>query len=176
MTIDDINSHRTIGCSDAYNNGIFNISCTLAMSYVLQGHNNIKSFGTKYTVVPTNGENLCAPRWFIECDGNVGIAIQGYATGDRCLATVMRDGEVCIGIAYQFTNIITPGTATNDLSEELYRLILALLHYGTIDELKNMRGPDNYIPVELTEQVLKNIITIPDDNPECESAEVIELR
>lgn len=176
MNIEDINSHRTIECTDAYCDGIFNLSCTTAMRYVLQGHNNIKSFGTKYTVVPTNGENLCAPRWFIECDGDVGIILQGYATGDKCLATTMCNGEVCIGIAYQFTNIITHETSINDISEELYRLILALLHYDTIDELKDMRGPDNYIHVELTEQVLKDIIIIPDDNPDSESAEVIELR
>ena len=176
MSIEDIESHRTIECTDTYCTGVFNLACATAMGQILRDHNNIKSFGTKYTVVPTNGENLCTLRWYIECDDSMGIILSGYATGDKCLATVMRDGEVCIGMIYQFSNLITLGTKINDICEELVRLILALLHYDTIDELKDMRGSDNYIHVELTEQVLKNIIIIPDDNPDGESAEVIELR
>lgn len=172
MTIEDIESHRTVECTDEYCTGMFNLACVTTMEWILRDHNNIKSFGTKYTVVPTNGENLCVPRWFIECDDNVGITLQGYATGNKCLATVMRDGEVCIGIVYQFTSPITRETEISDICKELYPLILALLHYDRIKELKDMRGPDNYIHVELTEQVLKNIIIIPDG----ESAEVIELK
>lgn len=177
VVVEDIESHRTIECTDSYRTSIFNLACTTTMGDILRDHNNIKSFGTKYTVAPTNGENLCALRWYIEYADNMGIILSDYAAGDICLATVMRDGEVCIGITYQFTNPITPETEINDLCEELHRLILALLHYDTIKELKDMRGSDNYIQTMLTEKDLKNVMHETDpDNEDGESAEVIELR
>ena len=159
MNVEDINSHRpVVEHMDSYCSAIFDMACTTTMGNILSDHNNIKAFGNKYIVVPTNGVNLCSVFWFIECDDNMGIILSDYATGDKCLATVTCDERVCIRIMYRFTNQITCETAISDICEELNPLIRVLLHYDEIKELKDMHGSDNSIHTEFTEQDLKNIM------------------
>ena len=167
MSIEDIESHRAIKCGDSYRNAMFNLACTQTIGYILNGRHNIKSFGNTYTVVSPNGDGRAIPRWSIECDGGMSIILSEYATGDKCLATVMDGEEVCIRVEYQFTNPITLGTEMSDVSEELYCLITALPYSDKIKELKDMQGSGMYM---LTEQDIKSII------PGYEPAEVVELR
>lgn len=174
MSIEDILSHRIAVHMDYYRNGVFNIACTEAMSYILRVHNNIKSFNNKYVIVPTKTGTLCAPRWYIDYDDNMEIMLGGYATGDKCIATVMRNGEVCINMTYRFTNPITQETELSDICEELYPLILVLLNYDTIEELKNMRESDNYIQTEFTEQDLEKFLH--ENDFDSKPAEVVELK
>lgn len=172
MNVEDINSHKPVAEHlDSYCTDIFHLACITTIGRILRGHNNIKSFGTKYTVAPTNEGYLCTPHLGIECGDNMGIILHGYATGNKCFATVVCDNEVRIGIAYRLTNPITHETEISDICKELYPLILALLHYDKIKGLKDSRGSDNYV---LTEQDLKNIIH--ENDLDGESAEVIELR
>lgn len=153
---------------------VFNIACTNIIGRIARDHNNVKSFNNKYTIVRTKSGNQYIPRWYIECDDNMEIILSGYATDDKCIATVMRNGEVCVKMAYQFANTITHGTEISAIHEELYDLILVLLHYDAVEELKDMRGPDNCIQAELTEQDLEKF---PHENDfDGKSAEVIELR
>lgn len=159
---------------DYYRNGVFNIACTEAMSYILRVHNNIKSFNNKYVIVPTKSGTLVSPRWYIDYDDNMEIVLSGYAAGDTCTATVMRNGEVCISMTYRFTHPIAQETELSDICEELYPLILVSLNYDTIEELKDMRGPDNCIQTELTEQDLKNVLH--ENDLDSGPAEVVELR
>lgn len=159
MNVEDINSYRSVvEHTDSYCASVFHLACTTTVGDILRRRSNIKSFGNKYIVVPTKGVNLYAPHWFIECDDNMGIILHNYAEGDKCFATVLCDNEVCIRIAYRFTNPITHETTISDICEELNPLILALLHYDEIKELKDMLGSDDYIQAEFTEQDLKNIM------------------
>ena len=172
MNVEDINSHKPVAEPlDSYCTDIFHLACVSTMGRILRGHSNIKSFGDKYTVISTNDGYLCEPHWCIDCGDNMGIILHGYATGDKCFATVVCDNEVRIGIAYRLTSPITHETEISDTCEELYPLFLALLHYDKIKGLKDSRGPDKYV---LTEQDLKNIIH--ENDLDGESAEVIELR
>lgn len=176
MTIDDINLHRptAVKCTDSYRASIFQLACTTTMGYILGKHNNVEAFGSRYTVVPVNGENLVLPTFHIECTGGMSITLGDCAASNKYLVTVMHGEEICIGIPYKFTNQITHETAISDICAELYPLILVAMQYDKIKELKDMQGPDNYIQTELTEQDLQNIM--PKDDPADESAEVIELR
>lgn len=172
MNVEDINSHKPVAEPlDSYCTDIFHLACVSTIGRILRGHNNIKSFGAKYTVVSTNEGYLCEPHWCVDCGDNMGIILHGYATGDKCFATVVCDNEVRIGIVYRLTNPITHETEIGDTCEELYPLFLALIHYDKIKGLKDSRGSDNYV---LTEQDLKNIIH--ENDLDGESAEVIELR
>ena len=174
MSVEDINSHRPVAEKlSSYCTDIFHLACIGAMGRVLRGRNNIKVFAAVYDVVTTNEGYLCTPHWCIDYDGNMRIILDGYATGNKCFATVACDHEVRIGIAYRFANPITDETEIPDICEELYPLFLALLNYDTIEELKNMRGPDNYIQTELTEQDLKNIMH--ENDLDDGSAEVIDF-
>lgn len=101
----------------------------------------------------------------------MGIILHGYATGDKCFATVVCDNEVRIGIVYRLTNPIAYETEIDDTYEELYPLFLALIHYDKIKGLKDSRGSDNYV---LTEQDLKNIMH--ENDLDSKPAEVVELR
>lgn len=176
MTIEDINSHRptAVKCKNSYRATIFQLACITTMTYILATHNNIKSFGSRYDVVPVNGENTVLPAFIIECAGDTSIMLGDCATGDKYLATVMHGEEFGIGIRYRLTHPITHETDINDICEELYPLILALIHYDKIKELKDMRDQDNHIQTELTEQDLKKIM--PEDYLDDKPAEVIELR
>lgn len=159
MTIEDINSCRSTAVKhqDLYCTTIFHLACVTTMKYILGNHNNIKSFGSKYTVVPENGENLVVPIFKIKCADDVSIMIGYYGIGSKFSSTIVYGKEVHIGITYQFTHPITHETAISDICEELYRLIMVLLHYDKIKlfEYRRMRGPANYV---FTEQDLKTIM------------------
>ena len=159
MTIDDINSYRPTAVKhhDAYCTSIFQLACIATMRYILGNHNNIKSFGSEYTVVPENGENLVLSIFNIKCADDVSIMLGDYGNGSKSSSTIVYGKEICIGITYQFTHPITHETAISDICEELYRLIMVLLHYDKIKlfEYRRMRGPANYV---LTEQDLKTIM------------------
>lgn len=170
MNVEDIESYQTEeGVNmDSYCASIFHLAYTQTMGRILGGHNNVTAFGAIYTVVPTDGKNLCTPQCFMEADdGSMRVILRDYATGDKCRATVTDGEKVYIRVVYQFTNQITQETEIRDICEELYGLILALSYYDKIKELKDMQGSGSYM---LTEQDLKDII------PGDESAEVIELR
>lgn len=170
MNVEDIKSYQTEECMhiDSYCTYIFHLAYATTMGWLLGGRNNIKSFGTRYTIVPTDGKNLWTPHCFIKADGTVSIILSDYTTGDKCRAVVMDGEEVCIHVVYQFTNQITQEAEIRDICEELYDLILALSYHDKIKELKDMQEESGIYM--LTEQDLKDII------PGDESAEVIELR
>ena len=159
MTIEDINSHSpaAVKLQDSYCTSIFQLACVTTMKYILSNHNNIESFGSEYTVVPENGENLVLSIFKIKCAGDVSIMLGDYGIGSKISSAIVYGKEVNIGITYQFTHSITHETAISDICEELYRLIMVLLHYDKIKlfEYKRMRGPANYV---LTEQDLKTIM------------------
>ncbi len=159
MTIEDINSCRPTAVKqhESWCTSIFQLACVTTMKYILSNHNNIESFGSEYTVVPENGENLVLSIFKIKCAGDVSIMLGDYGNGSKFSSTIVYGKEVCIGITYQFTHPITHETAISDICEELYRLIMVLLHYDKIKlfEYKRMRGPANYA---LTEQDLKTIM------------------
>jgi hypothetical protein len=173
MNVDDINSHRPVAEKlSSYCTDIFHLACIHAIGRILREHNNsIKSFGTKYIIVPTNEGYLCTPHLCIDCGGNMGILLHGYATGNKCFATVACDHEVRVDIAYRFTNPITHETEIPDICEELYPLILVLLHYDKIKGLKDSCESDNYDVY--TEQDLKNIMH--ENDLDDGSAEVIDF-
>lgn len=176
MNVEDINSHRPVVAEplSSYCADIFHLACITTMGRILRGRNNVKSFAAVYDVVPTNAGYLCTPHWCIGCNGNMGIILNGYATGNKCFATVACDHEVRIGIAYRLTNPITHETAISDICEELYPLFLVLLHYDEIKELKDMRGSDNYVDnYVFTEQDLKNIMC--ENDLDDKPAEVIDF-
>ena len=159
MTIEDINSCRPTAVKqhESWCTSIFQLACVTTMKYILSNHNNIESFGSEYTVVPENGENLVLSIFKIKCADDVSIMLGDYGNGSKFSSTIVYGKEVCIGITYQFTHSITHETAISDICEELYRLIMVLLHYDKIKlfEYKRMRGPANYA---LTEQDLKTIM------------------
>ena len=163
MTIDDINSHSpaAVKLQDSYRTSIFQLACVTTMKYILGNHNNIKSFGSEYTVVPENGENLVLSIFTIKCAGDVSIMIGDYGIGSKFSSAIVYGKEVHIGIKYQFTHLITHEATISDMisdiCEELYRLIMVLLHYDKIKLFKyrGMRGPANYV---FTEQNLKTIM------------------
>ena len=159
MTIEDINSCRPTAVKhhDLYCTSIFQLACVTTMKYILSNHNNIESFGSEYTVVPENSENLVLPIFKIKCTDDVSIMLGDYGNGSKFSSAIVYGKEVNIGITYQFTHPITHETAISDICEELYRLIMVLLHYDKIKlfEYKRMRGPANYA---LTEQDLKTIM------------------
>ena len=159
MTIEDINSHSPAAVKhhDLYCTSIFQLACVTAMEYILSNHNNIKSFGSEYTVVPENGENLVLSIFKIKCAGDVSIMLGDYGIGSKISSTIVYGKEVHIGIKYQFTHPITHETTISDICEELYRLIMVLLHYDKIKlfEYRGMQGPANYA---FNEQNLKTIM------------------
>lgn len=172
MTIEDIESHRTVECTDEYRTGIFNLACVTTMGWILRDHNNIKSFGTEYTVVPENGENLVLPIFKIKCAGDISIMLGDYGIGSKFTSTIVYGEEVCIGITYHFTHPITRETEISDICEELYPLFLVLLHYDKIKLFEYRHcGPNNYT---FTEQDLKDIMN--EHNLDSKPSEVIELR
>lgn len=170
MNVEDINSHKPVAerlsssCTS-----IFHLACVTTMEYILGNHNNIKSFGTKYHVEPENGENLIVPIFVIRCTDDVSIMLGDY--GSKFSTAIVYSDKVLIGITYQFTHPIAQETEIKDLCEELYRLIMVLLHYDKIKlfEYRHMRG--HY---EFTEQDLKDAMNIYD--LDSKPAEVIELR
>ncbi len=149
MTIEDINSHRP--------EVVFHLACVTAMKHILSNHSNIKSFGSEYTVVSENGENLVLPIFKIKCADDISIMLGDYGIGSKFSSTIVYGEKVCIGITYQFTHTITHETTISDICEELYRLIVVLLHYDKIKlfECSRMQGPANYV---FTEQDLKTIM------------------
>lgn len=159
MTIEDINSCRPTAVKqhESWCTSIFQLACVTTMKYILSNHNNIESFGSEYTVVPENGENLVLSIFKIKCADDVSIMLGDYGIGSKISSAIVYGKEVNIGITYQFTHPITHETAISDICEELYRLIMVLLHYDKIKlfEYKRMRGPANYV---LTEQDLKTIM------------------
>ena len=159
MTIEDINSHSptAVKLQDSYCTSIFQLACVTAMEYILGNHNNIKSFGSEYTVVPENGENLVLSIFKIKCAGDVSIMLGDYGIGSKFSSAIVYGKEVHIGIKYQFTHLITHETTISDICEELYRLIMVLLHYDKIKlfEYRGMQGPANYV---FNEQNLKTIM------------------
>lgn len=159
MTIEDINSCRPTAVKqhESWCTSIFQLACVTTMKYILSNHNNIESFGSEYTVVPENGENLVLSIFKIKCAGDVSIMLGDYGIGSKISSAIVYGKEVNIGITYQFTHPITHETVISDICEELYRLIMVLLHYDKIKlfEYKRMRGPANYV---LTEQDLKTIM------------------
>ena len=159
MTIEDINSHSPAAVKhhDLYCTSIFHLACVTAMEYILSNHNNIKSFGSEYTVVPENGENLVLSIFKIKCAGDISIMLGDYGIGSKFSSAIVYGKEVHIGIKYQFTHPITHETTISDICEELYRLIMVLLHYDKIKlfEYRGMQGPANYA---FNEQNLKTIM------------------
>lgn len=160
MTIEDINSHgpAAVKRQDLYCASIFHLACVTAMEHILGNHNNIESFGPKYTVVPENGENLVLSIFKIKRTDDVSIMLGDYGIGSKFSSTIVYGKEVHIGIKYQFTHPITHETTISDICEELYCLIMVLLHYDKIKlfEYRGMRGPANYV---FTEQNLKTIMS-----------------
>ena len=160
MTIEDINSHgpMAIKRQDLYCASIFHLACVTAMDYILGNHNNIESFGPEYTVVPENGENLVLPIFKIKRTDGVSMMLGNYGIGSKFSSTLVYGEKVCIGVTYQFTHPITHETAISDVCEELYCLIMVLLHYDKIKlfEDRRMQGPANYA---FNEQNLKTIMS-----------------
>lgn len=155
MSIEDI----AIKGANTFRNGLFNIACTNIIGRIARDHNNVKSFNNKYTIVRTESGNLYIPCWYIECDDNMGIILGGYAKDDKCIAGVKRDGKERINITYQFAKPITHETEISDMCDELYDLILVLLHYDVVKEFNVIHVLDDHcLRAELTKQDLKNVL------------------
>lgn len=173
MDIDDINSHRpaVVKYPDSYRASIFQSACITTMGYILGNHNNIESFGTEYSTMQENGENRVIPIFKIKCTGNILIILGDYGIGSKMAYALVCGESVCIRITYRFTNQITQETEIKDLCEELYRLIMVLLHHDKIRlfEYRNMCGY-----YEFTEQYLKAIMSV--YNLDSRPAEPAELR
>ena len=158
MTIDDINSYRPTAVKhhDAYCTSIFQLACIATMEYILGNHNNIKSFGTKYSVEPENGENRVVRTFNIECADKISVMLGDYGIGSKIASAIVYGEHVCINITYRFTHPITDETTISDIGEELYCLIMVLLHYDKIKLFEYRRwGPDSYT---FAEQDLKTIM------------------
>lgn len=174
MNIEDIDSPRqaAVKYPDSYRASIFQLACIATMGYILGNHNNIKSFGTEYRVEPENGENRVVPTFKIECAGKISIMLGDYGIGSQIASAIVYGEHVCISITYRFTHTITDETTISDIGEELYCLIMVLLHYDKIKLFEYRHcGPDNYM---FAEQDLKDIMN--EYDLADESAEVIELR